>query len=102
MAVTRTATVVRLGAPGDAETLESPLAHALIMGFMVTVGTAPGMCIINDKADGSGQPLFEAYLKSNSSLPFTIEEGVWCSGGFKANASNPAGSTALVYMVAKD
>lgn len=98
MAVTRTADVVRLGAPGDQEVFEGPLTNAKVKGFLVTVGTTPGVVIINEGATGAGQPIFEAYMKSNSSLVMQIPCGIWTAGGFKSHASNPAGTVALVYM----
>jgi len=100
MAVTIADTVVTLGAPGDAHTLESPLARAKIAAVLVAVGTAPGTVILNDKADGSGNSLATVILKSNVSLLVNPDDGFWCTGGFKANASNPAGSVVTVYFAA--
>lgn len=96
MAVTRTSHTIRLGAPGDAETLENPLAHSRIEGFVLSVGVNPGTVLLNEKADGSGGPLAEAILKSNTSICIPIS--TWTAGGFKANAGNPAGSVIFVYM----
>ena len=102
MAVTRNPTLVRLGAPGDAVTLESPQAHSKISAIFAYVGTTPGVVIVNDKADGSGVALYESYLKSNSGLLINPDDGMWCQGGYKSNASNPTGTVVLVYEDQKD
>lgn len=96
MAVTKTRNSVRLGAVGDALTLES--FDAEITGVLFTTGSAAGVLTLNDKADGSGASLADVYLKSNMSLFVGPLKGVFASGGFKANASNPAGSVVLVYV----
>lgn len=95
MAVTRNASVFRLGAPGDAVTADTAGAQIALCGILATAGVNPGTVIVNDKADGSGAPLFEAYLKSNESM--WIEADMWATGGYKANAANPASSVILVY-----
>ena len=95
MAVTRNASIFRLGAPADAVTADTAGAQVALCGVLATAGVNPGTIILNDKADGSGAPLFEAYLKSNSSL--WVDVDAWAIGGFKANAANPAGSVILVY-----
>ena len=95
MAVTRNASIFRLGAPADTVTADTSGAQIPLAGILATAGVNPGMVIVNDKADGSGAPLFEAYLKSNTSM--WIAADIWASGGFKANAANPADSIVLVY-----
>ena len=95
MAVTRNASIFRLGAPGDAVTADAAGAQVALSGFMATAGVNPGLVVVNDKANGSGAPLFEYYLKSNTSV--WVEADCWAVGGFRANAANPTGSTILVY-----
>jgi hypothetical protein len=99
MAVTVADTVVTLGAPGDAYQPDGAAPRFRLAGFLVACGVNPGTFIVNDKYDGSGNALVTVITKSNTSIAVFPEEGFWANGGFKANASNPAGSIITAYVM---